>query len=183
MRTSTPLPSPPSTFSAGTSQSWKTSSQVFDPRMPSLSSFCEVENPPNPRSTRKAVMPRAPDSGVGLRVDDEHVGVGPVGDPHLGAVEHVAVAALSGREPHAHHVRARARFAHRERADVLARDEPRQIARASAPASRGVGSGSRTGSNARRKRARPKPRRGLPLPSRRRARDSPCRRRPIPPRP
>jgi hypothetical protein len=33
----------PSTFSGGISQSWKTSSHVFEPRMPSLSSFCAVE--------------------------------------------------------------------------------------------------------------------------------------------
>ena len=35
-------------------------SQVFDPRMPSLSSFCAVENPFMPRSMMKAEMPRAP---------------------------------------------------------------------------------------------------------------------------
>src|SRR5680860_926020 len=44
MRTYAPPPTPPSTFSSGTSQSWKTSSQVSEPLMPSLSSFCAVEN-------------------------------------------------------------------------------------------------------------------------------------------
>ena len=95
--------------------------------MPSLSSFGEVENPLKPRSTMKAVMPRGARGRVGLRVDDEHVGVGTVGDPHLGAVEHVAIAALLGAQLHADDVGAGARFAHRERADVLAGDEPRQI--------------------------------------------------------
>jgi hypothetical protein len=41
----TPRPTSPSTFSSGTSQSWNTSSQVSEPRMPSLSSFCAVEKP------------------------------------------------------------------------------------------------------------------------------------------
>ena len=35
---------------------------------------------------------------IGLGVDDQRVGVGAVGDPHLGAVEHVAVAALLGAQ-------------------------------------------------------------------------------------
>ena len=59
----TPPPTAPSTFSAGTSQSSNTSSQVSEPRMPSLSSFCAVENPLKPFSIRNAVMPRAPAAG------------------------------------------------------------------------------------------------------------------------
>ncbi len=50
-------------FSAGTSTSWNTSSPVWLPRMPSLSSFCAVEKPFMPFSTMKAVTPRAPSSG------------------------------------------------------------------------------------------------------------------------
>ena len=65
---------------------------------------------------------------VGLRVDDQRVGVRPVGDPHLVAVHDVAVAAAFGTQPHRHDVRARARLAHRQRADVLAADELRQVA-------------------------------------------------------
>ena len=49
-------------FSSGTSQSWKTSSPVSEPRMPSLSSFCAIEKPLKSFSTRKAVMPRGPAS-------------------------------------------------------------------------------------------------------------------------
>jgi len=60
MSTFTPSPSLPRMFSTGTSQSRKTSSQVFEPRMPSLSSFCAVEKPFMPFSTRNAVMPRSP---------------------------------------------------------------------------------------------------------------------------
>ena len=47
-------------FSSGTTQSWNTSSQVFEPRMPSLSSFCAVEKPGMPFSIRNAVMPFGP---------------------------------------------------------------------------------------------------------------------------
>ena len=47
-------------FSAGTSQSTNTSSHVFEPRMPSLSSFCAVEKPFMPFSIRNAVMPFGP---------------------------------------------------------------------------------------------------------------------------
>ena len=50
-------------FSAGTSQSWNTSSQVLEPRMPSLSSFCAVEKPRMPFSIRNAVMPFGPACG------------------------------------------------------------------------------------------------------------------------
>jgi hypothetical protein len=61
--------------------------------------------------------------GVGLGVDDERVGVGPVRDPVLRAVQDVAVVPLLGAELHPHHVRTRARLRHGERAHVLARDE------------------------------------------------------------
>ena len=60
MSTFTPRPMSERMFSSGTSQSRNTSSQVFEPRMPSLSSFCAVENPGSPFSIRNAVMPRGP---------------------------------------------------------------------------------------------------------------------------
>ena len=53
-------PMPPRMLSAGTSQSSNTSSPVWLPRMPSLSSFCATRNPLKSFSTRKAVMPRGP---------------------------------------------------------------------------------------------------------------------------
>ncbi len=40
-----------------------THAQVLEPRMPSLSSFCAVEKPLKPCSTRNAVIPRAPAAG------------------------------------------------------------------------------------------------------------------------
>ena len=55
-------------FSAGTSQSWKTSSHVSDPRMPSLSSFCAVLKPFMPFSTRKAVIAFEPWSFGAVRM-------------------------------------------------------------------------------------------------------------------
>ena len=72
-------------------------------------------------------MPRGPALGIGLGVDHQHVGAGPVGDPELGAVEHVAVALLLGLQLHRHHVGAGARLRHGERADVLARDQLGQV--------------------------------------------------------
>ncbi len=57
---------------------------------------------------------------VGLGVDHVGVGVRAVGDPHLVAVEHVAVAALLGAQLHRHHVGAGIRLAHGQGADVLA---------------------------------------------------------------
>ena len=64
---------------------------------------------------------------VGLAVDDQRIGVGTVGDPHLAAVQDVGPVPVVGAEPHPDDVRARARLAHRERADVLARDQLRQV--------------------------------------------------------
>ena len=71
IRTLTPWPTSPSTFSAGTSQSSNTSSLVSEPRMPSLSSFWPVRKPLNPLSMIKAVMPRAPASRIGLGIDHQ----------------------------------------------------------------------------------------------------------------
>ncbi len=56
-------------------------------------------------------MPRAPASG----------------DPHLAAVEDIAVALPLGAQPHRDDVGAGARLAHRQRADMLARDQVGQI--------------------------------------------------------
>ena len=96
--------------------------------MPSLSSFCAVEKPGKPRSTMNAVMPRAPAAAVGLGVDDEGFRQRPVGDPHLAAIEHVAIAALVGAGAHRHHVGAGTDFRHRQRADVFAGDQLGEIA-------------------------------------------------------
>ena len=72
-------------------------------------------------------MPFGPAFDVGLGVDHQRVGLGRVGDPELGAVEHVAVALLVGAQLHADHVGARAGLAHRQRADVLAGNQFRQV--------------------------------------------------------
>ena len=65
---------------------------------------------------------------VGLGVDDERLGDRAVGDPHLGAVQHVAVALLLGPRAHGDDVGAGARLGHGERADMLAGDQLRQVA-------------------------------------------------------
>ena len=51
-----PPPSAPSRFAAGTRQSSKISSDIVEPRMPSLSMWLLVEKPGQSRSTTKAVM-------------------------------------------------------------------------------------------------------------------------------
>src|SRR5438067_5970652 len=61
--------------------------------------------------------------GVGSRVHDDRVGMRPVGDPHLVSVEDVAVARLLGARSHRGDVGAGIDLGHRERADVLARNE------------------------------------------------------------
>ena len=59
---------------------------------------------------------------LGLRVDHQGVGIRPVGDPHLAAVQQVVVALVLGPELHADDVGAGPRLAHRERTDVFAAD-------------------------------------------------------------
>src|SRR6478609_5168976 len=66
--TRTPWFTSPSTFSSGISQSSNTSSQVLEPRMPNLSSFCAVLKPFMPRSTMNAVMQREPASLPAVRM-------------------------------------------------------------------------------------------------------------------
>ena len=65
---------------------------------------------------------------VGLGVDDQRVGDGAVGDPHLRAVEDEAVALLFGARRHRDDVGAGAGLGHRQRADMLAGDQLGQIA-------------------------------------------------------
>ena len=65
---------------------------------------------------------------VGLSVDHIGVSIGPVGDPHLVAVEHVAVALPVSAKLHADNVRSGAGLAHRQRADVIPGDQFGQVA-------------------------------------------------------
>ena len=96
--------------------------------MPSLSSFCAVLKP-----LAAALHDEGGDAAgacrrIGLGIDHENVGVRAVRDPHLAPVEHVAVAARLRPQLHRYHVRAGLRLRHRERADVLAADQLRQVA-------------------------------------------------------
>ena len=125
-------------------------------------------------------MPCGAGVRVGLRVDDQRVGVAAVGDPHLAAVEHVAIALRLGAQLHADHVRAGIRLAHRQRADVFAGDQLGQVLALLRLGCRCGGSGSRTGSSARRTTGRPRPTHARPPPSPRCAPGSPCRCRRIP---
>ena len=65
--------------------------------------------------------------GIGLGVDHQRIGDRAVGDPHLVAVEHEAVALLVGAGLHRDHVGAGAGLGHRERADMLAGNQFWQI--------------------------------------------------------
>src|SRR5690242_5289555 len=49
-------------------QSWNTNSEVWEPRMPSLSSFCAVLKPLKPFSTMKALMHLEPASLPAVRM-------------------------------------------------------------------------------------------------------------------
>lgn len=66
---------------------------------------------------------------VGLRfgVDDDQVGVGPVGYPHLGAVEEIAAVDLLGRCAHAHDVAAGAGLGHGQRANLGAGNQAGEV--------------------------------------------------------
>ena len=64
---------------------------------------------------------------IGLGIDDERLGNGPVGDPELAAVENVAVALFVGAQPHRHDIRPGAWFRHRQRTDMRPGDQSGQI--------------------------------------------------------
>ena len=95
--------------------------------MPNLSSFCAGRNPLNPLLDQKGGDAARAGIGPGLGIDDQGVGVMAVGDPQLAAVEDIAVALLVGAQPHRDDIRAGVRLAHRQRPDMLARDQLRQI--------------------------------------------------------
>jgi hypothetical protein len=114
-------------FSAGTSTLWNTSSPVWLPRMPSLSSFCAMEKPFMPFSIEEGGDAARAELGLGLGVDHQGVGVGAVGDPHLAAVEQVVAALVLGLELHADDVAAGAGLAHGQRAHMLAADQLGQV--------------------------------------------------------
>src|SRR5579885_1584419 len=48
----------------------------------------------------KSRNPARPRLGIGLGVDNENRGIGPVGDPHLSAVQDIVAASLIGAQPH-----------------------------------------------------------------------------------
>ena len=63
----------------------------------------------------------------GLGIDHIDVGIGAVGDPHLGAIEHIVVTALLGPQLHADHIGAGVGLAHGQCAYVLAANQLRQV--------------------------------------------------------
>ena len=97
--------------------------------MPSLSSFWATEKPGKALLDDEGGDAARAGRGIGLGIDDERVRLRAVGDPEFRAVQDVAVAALLGAKLHRHDVGAGARLRHRERAEMLAGDQLRQIAR------------------------------------------------------
>ena len=86
------FPGSPSTASAGTMQSWNTSSQVLEARMPSLSSFLPTENPGVPFSSTTAVIPLYPRDRSSVAKNDENTALICVRNPKLLPVQHVVIA-------------------------------------------------------------------------------------------
>ena len=56
---------------------------------------------------QKCRDPLGPRIGVGLGIDDQSIGIGPVGDPVFIAGQTVVIVALFGAQFHRHHVAAR----------------------------------------------------------------------------
>ena len=71
----------------------------------------------------------APGVGLGIRlgVNHERVGIRPVGDPHLRAVQDIVRPARVGAQLHAHDIGSGTRLAHGQRADMFAGDKPGQV--------------------------------------------------------
>ena len=65
--------------------------------------------------------------GFGLGIDHQRVGVRPIGDPHLAAIEQVITAFVFGLQLHADDIRTGPRLAHRQRTDMLAADQLGQV--------------------------------------------------------
>jgi hypothetical protein len=127
--TFTPPPTRPRTFSAG-------NLAVLEDELARVrAAHAQLVELLRRRETREALLDQEGGHaaraglGIGLGIDDEHVGVGAVRDPHLVAVQHEAVAAPLGAQAHRHDVGPGAGLAHRERTDVLAGHELRQVAR------------------------------------------------------
>ena len=97
--------------------------------MPSLSSFGALRKALHAALDNEGGDAARAGGGIGLGVDDERLGDGAVGDPHLRAIEHEAVALALGARRHRYDVGACVRLRHRQRPDVLAGDELGQIAR------------------------------------------------------
>ena len=126
-KTSTPRPSRPSRCATGTRQSSKITSAIGDVRRPILCSLREMVRPGVSRSTMKPVMPGHAQRGIDRRVGDEQIGHRRVGDEHLRAVEHVAVAVAHRARPHAEDVGAGVGLAGRVGADAAAVAQPGQV--------------------------------------------------------
>ncbi len=65
---------------------------------------------------------------IGAGIDHIDMGIGPVGDPHLAAIEHIHITLAAGAEFHAHHIGAGIVLAHGQRANGLATDQAGQVA-------------------------------------------------------
>ena len=117
-----PVPSSPTSASAGTRQPSNTSSPVVEPLMPIFGSIRATEKPGASFSTMKAEI----ESPVRAN-DDVGVGDAGVGDEALGTVDHPLVAVAPRRGAHRPRVRPRSGLGQRVGADPLPARPPRQV--------------------------------------------------------
>ncbi len=68
-----------------------------------------------------------PGIGIGFGIDDQRMGIRPVGDPHLVAIEDATIALFLGLKLHRDNVGSSARLAHRQRPDMFATDQFGQV--------------------------------------------------------
>ena len=64
---------------------------------------------------------------IGLRVNNQRIGVRPIGDPVFGTIQAVMIVALFGAQLHRHHIRTGRCLRHGERTDMLTGDQAGQI--------------------------------------------------------
>ena len=64
---------------------------------------------------------------IGFGINDQDISIWPIGDPELIAIEPIVSIALLGSQAHRYHIRARACLTHRQRPDVIARDQFGQV--------------------------------------------------------
>jgi hypothetical protein len=95
--------------------------------MPSLSSFLRDAESLHALFDEEGRNSARAQLGFALGIDHQGVGVRPVGDPHLVAIEQVVAALVFCTQLHAQHVAAGTRLAHGQCTDMLTGDQFGQV--------------------------------------------------------